>query len=299
MNSVSLPAYAKVNLFLGILGKRSDGYHELWTLFERVGLADEVTVRRLPGTQVQFRCESPEVPQDGSNLAVRAAQAYREASGWSDGVEITLVKRIPAGAGMGGGSSNAAAVLLALQRLTGAAAATDSLVNCARSLGSDVPFFLADCSFGLGRGRGDEIEPLLFHAKLWHLLVTPDFPIPTQAVYQNFRLPRVEAAPGASALRLTAPRRDPGALLDALRNGKVSSARNLLYNALEPTVEQLYPAIRRVKSELESAGLEKPTVSGSGSTVFALCDSEAQARSAGEVLRKKHPAWRIFTAETI
>ena len=285
MSSVTLPAYAKVNLFLDILGKRSDGYHELWTLFERVGLADEVTVRRLPGTQVQFRCESQEVPRDGSNLAVRAAQAYRETSGWSDGVEITLSKRIPVGAGMGGGSSDAAAVLLALQRLTGGAAAADSLVNCARSLGSDVPFFLADCSFGLGRGRGDEIEPIPLKTQLWHLLATPDFPIPTQAVYSAW-VPPTDSP-------------DWAPMKKALADRRVSEVRALLYNALEPTVEQLYPAIRRVKSELESAGLEKPMVSGSGSTVFALCDSEDQAETAAEILRTKQPNWKVFTVKTI
>lgn len=285
MNSVSLPAYAKVNLFLSVLGKRPDGTHELLTLFERVRLADEVTVRRLPGGRIQFRCESPEVPRDSTNLAVRAAELFREVSGGSDGVEITLIKKIPTGAGMGGGSSDAAAVLMALQRLSGGAAAADQLMSCARSLGSDVPFFLADRSFGIGRGRGDEIEPVPLGARLWHLLVTPDFPISTKEIYSVLVPPagNPEIAP----------------IQKALADQRLSQVRALLYNALEPAVERLYPAIRRVKLELESAGVEKSMVSGSGSTVFALCDSEAQACSAGEVFRKKHPSWRIHVASTV
>lgn len=272
---------------MSVLGKRPDGTHELLTLFERVDLADELRVERSgPAGGLEFTCEAPGVPSDGTNLAVRAARLYREASGWNDGLRIRLEKKIPAGGGLGGGSSDAAAVLLALQQLSGKVLATERLMECARSLGADVAFFAADVSWALGRERGDKIEPAVLEASLWHLLVTPNFPIPTKEIYRAFRL--------------TAPPRDPGALVTALKKGEVSSLRHLLYNALEPAVEELYPAIRQVKEAMErEGGLAHPMVSGSGSTVFALCDSENQAASAAEILKKKHPAWKIVTAQTV
>lgn len=284
MRSVTLPAYAKVNLHLQVLGKRPDSYHELLTLFERISLTDEVRVEETAGPGIELLCDSEGVPCDGTNLAVRAAELFREACGWRQGIRIRLEKRIPVGGGLGGGSSDAAAVLGALQDLSGRAASPRQLQECARQLGADVAFFAAAVPRALGRGRGDEIEPLQAGGCLWHLLVTPDFPVPTKEVYGAFRLP--------------AEPREAEPLLQALRNGTVSSARELLYNALEPVVEGLYPRIRRVKSEMEAAGLEKPMVSGSGSTVFALCDSKDQARSAGEAIRKRNPAWRIFVTAT-
>lgn len=285
MKSVALPAYAKVNLFLDVLGKRLDGYHELLTLFERISLADELTFTQASGAGITLESDSPEIPLDGTNLVVRAAQAYRRLSGESGGVAIRLRKRIPVGGGLGGGSSDAAATLRALQQLNGGVVSEPDLMACARGLGADVAFFASQTARALGRDRGDRIEPIPAGQRLFHLLVTPDFPIPTQEVYSA----------------LVPPSRNPdiAPILQALSSGQAPRVRSFLYNALEPTVEQLYPKIRRVKSEMESAGLEKPMVSGSGSTVFALCDSEAQARSSAEVLRKKQPSWRVNVASTL
>ena len=286
MKSFSLPAYAKVNLHLSVLGKRSDGYHELLTLFERVDLADELRVERSgPAGGLEFSCKAPGIPSDSTNLAVRAAQLYREASGWRDGLKIQLEKKIPAGGGLGGGSSDAAAVLLALQQLSGKALAPDRLMECARSLGADVAFFAADVPWALGRERGDKIEPAAVGALLWHLLVTPDFPIPTKEVYRAFKL--------------TGPAPDVAPLLHELQAQKISKIRELLFNVLEPAVETLYPEIRRVKGELEQAGVARPMVSGSGSTVFALCDSQDEAESAAQRIKARHPAWRVHAARTI
>ncbi len=237
-----------------------------------------------PAGGLEFTCDAPGVPSDPTNLAVRAATLYREAAGWNDGLRIRLDKKIPAGGGLGGGSSDAAAVLRALQEISGNALGPERLMECARSLGADVAFFAADVPWALGRDRGDRIEPLPLEARLWHLLVTPDFPVPTKEVYSAL-VPPVENP-------------EITLLLKALSDGQISKVRSLLYNALEPTVERLYPEILRVKSEMEAAGLEKPMVSGSGSTVFALGDSEAQARSAGEALKKRKPLWRVNVVST-
>ncbi len=249
-------------------------------------LADEVLVERAgPAGGLEFSCDAPGVPSDATNLAVRAALHYREAGGWNEGLRIRLEKRIPAGGGLGGGSSDAAAVLREMQRLSGNALSPERLMECARGLGADVAFFAADLPWALGRERGDKIEPVLLPAQMWHLLVTPDFPIPTKEVYGAFR-PAAESP-------------DVQPLLQALRNGDVSSARELLYNALEPAVEKLYPRICRVKSEMEAAGLRKPMVSGSGSTVFALCESREEAETAAEKVKRRQPSWRVHAARTI
>lgn len=280
-------AYAKVNLHLSVLGKRPDGTHELLTLFERVDLSDELEVRRSGSAgALEFHCAAPGVPSDGTNLAVRAAEAFRRASGWNEGLRITLKKRIPAGGGLGGGSSDAAAVLRAMQRLSGEVLSPERLMECARALGADVAFFAADLPWALGRERGDRIEPLPLKTQLWHLLVTPDFPIPTKEVYQAFAL--------------TPPRADATLLIRALEQRQISQIGDLLFNALEPTVETLYPEMRRVKAELEEiTGLSHPMVSGSGSSVFALCDSREQAESAAEKMKKQRSSWQIHAVQTI
>jgi len=278
------PAFAKVNLFLDTLEKRPDGYHTLKTLFERIDLADEVALRPIPGSQIRCRCSDPALPADRSNLAVRAAEGYQALLGKPLGVEITLTKRIPMAAGLGGGSSDAAAVLAGLQEMTGGGVDPKALLDLARTLGADVPFFLADVPFAWGEGRGDKIAPADFSVRLRHLLVQPDFPIPTAAVYRGHVL--------------TPFHPDARLLSEAVKTGRVERIRPHLYNALEPSVERLFPAVAGVKRALEEAGLKRPMVSGSGSTVFALCDGREPAAGAMERLSKQHPTWRVWTSQT-
>ncbi len=285
MTAVTLPAYAKVNLYLDVVGKRPDGYHELVTLFERIDLSDTLTLESISGSEIEVECDDPQIPRDGTNLVVRAAQSYCKALGTSQGYRITLKKRIPIAAGLGGGSSDAAATLQGLQRLNGSPLPEGDLLRLAKGLGADVPFFLNTTRpLALGRGRGDELEPLEIQLQLWHLLVFPTFPIPTKAVYE--------------AYRLTAPGPDVKLLLRALRDNHVPGTCNLLFNALEPTVEALYPAIRHVKAALKRARLSNPIVSGSGSTVMALCVSEQEAQEAAQLLQREEPGWQLFVTRT-
>lgn len=284
-SSVTVPAHAKVNLYLDVIGKRPDGYHELVTLFERIDLADELTLERVPGAGVEIRCGHPEVPRDGTNLVARAVEGYRQAAGWTEGVRITLKKRIPIAAGLGGGSSDAAATLRGLQELTGPLLPEKKLVELAQGLGSDAAFFLTPGPFALGRGRGECLEPVPAPAHLWHLLVFPGFPVPTKSVYQAF------------ALTHRGP--DVRLLIRALRDSDVPKIVDLLFNALEPTVEKLYPALQEVKAIFkEQAGLARPMVSGSGSTVMALCASRAEAEEAAQLLHREKPNWQMFVAAT-
>ena len=286
MRSITLSAYAKVNLFLDVLAKRSDGYHTLVTLFERIDLSDAVTLEKVSGEPLEIRCNDPAVATDGTNLVARAVESFRGITRWRQGLKITLEKGIPVAGGLGGGSSDAATTLLALQELSGIALSKEEAKALAQNLGADVSFFLEGTPWALGKERGDAIEPVPLKAQLWHLLVWPGFPIPTKAVYDAFRL--------------TPFHPDVTLLLRALRETDVSGIRDLLFNALEPTVENLYPALCLVKAAMEKPGeLMRPCVSGSGSTVFALCESEAEAQSAAERIRRCQPAWTVTVAKTV
>lgn len=292
MSSVTLPAYAKLNLYLDVLARRSDGYHELVTLFERIDLYDRVTVELIDEDRVSLSCDHPEVPLDGQNLAFKAALLYRKAAGFKEGIRIVLEKKIPVAGGLGGGSSDAATVLLALQQLTGNLVPNLKLLELAKGLGADVPFFLAQLPWALGRGRGDEIEPLGITTRVWHLLVSPGFPIPTKVVYEAFRHPTGQAG-------LTGARPDVTLLTRALRDNHVARLRDLVFNALEPTVEALYPKIRFVKSVLkEHCGLKAVLVSGSGSTVMGLCPTADEAERIKQTLEAQGSSWQIFVAAT-
>lgn len=282
---LSCPAHAKVNLHLDVVGRYPDGYHELVTLFERLDLCDEISVRLSRGEEIRFRCDQPHVPADQTNLVVKAAQGYCQALGRPLGLEIRLVKRIPVGGGLGGGSSDAAAILAALQTLTDRALPDETIWTLAKGLGADVPFFLTGSPWALGRDRGDRLEPLPIQRQFWHLLVTPDFAIPTRQIYQAFSL--------------TAPGPDVRVLLRALGEKEAAEVRDLLFNALEPTVEELYPAIRHVKAAIETQGeLKSPLISGSGSTVMALCSEKAQAEAAAKRVAVREPSWHLFVSQT-
>lgn len=282
--AVTVPAYAKVNLFLDVVGKRPDGYHSLVTLFERIDLADTLTVELTEDGRIECLCDNPQVPGDGANLAVRAAFAYRQAANDSLGIRIRLKKQIPIAAGLGGGSSDAAATLLALQQLCSNRLPEAKLDRIARQLGSDVPFFLAQRPWALGRGRGEELERVTFPATLWHLLVYPNVPILTRTVYQAFAL--------------TAPRADVTLICRALKENQVRQVEELLFNALEPAVETLYPVVRDVKATIQRVTHSRPLVSGSGSTVLALCATEQEAQAVAQRLRERETGWQLFVAAT-
>lgn len=176
-----VPSFAKVNLGLEVLGARQDGYHELRTIFQTIDLHDDVVLRPLRG-DVVVRCDHPDVPGDERNLALRAALALRRFARSRRGVEIAITKRIPVGGGLGGGSSNAAAVLMALDHLWGTGLGAAGLHRLARTLGADVPFFLVGGT-ALGLGRGDEVYPLRRQVAAHVVVVDPGRPVSTAAVF--------------------------------------------------------------------------------------------------------------------
>ena len=269
-------AHAKVNLGLSVLARRGDGYHEIESLMARVSLADEVRVARR-GSGVAVAVEGAELPADDRNLAVRAARRYLEAAGAGEvGIAIELTKRIPIAAGLGGGSSDAAAVLRALKVLV---PADLDLERLALELGSDVPFFVAGHAAALARGRGERLEPV---------------PLPRLALVLAYPGEAVSAAEAYGALQSFTPRPRLDALLEKLRSG----AEPGFVNALQPGVVRAHPVVREVIKALRAEGLRGVSMSGSGSCGLGLAPDRAEAEDTAQRMRAAHPLWTVVAAES-
>lgn len=304
-----LKSCAKINLYLQVLNKRKDNFHDLSTLFCRIGLADTIIIKERKDSLIKIKCSSRQVPKDKSNLCYAAAAllkqelklesnglpSFRQSHKLSFGLEIEIKKRIPVGAGLGGGSSNAASVLLGLNKFWDLGLPETKLMKLAAELGSDVPFFVADAKFALGRGRGEEIKPLasLKKLKLWFILVCPDIKVSTPLIYRKFD---TYASPGGAFSRLTRPKHDVKILISELSKRSFRIKLEYLFNSLEPVTTRIYPVVDQVKKALYGIGLEKVMMSGSGPAVFAVCVSEKQAREISAILRKEHKSWQIFVS---
>lgn len=253
---------AKVNLFLEVLGRRPDGYHELATLMISVGLFDTLEFTERPSGGVVLTCDVPELSTGPDNLVVRAAQLLRSRYGVSQGVEVRLVKRIPMQAGLAGGSSDAAATLAGLSALWGLNLDSGTLATLGAELGSDVSFFFygpaAWCT-----GRGEIVEPLKVGRPLDLVLVRPTEGLSTASVFKS--------------LTLAGPPVDPTATRNALQAGDLETLGKSLFNRLEEPAERLCPAVAMIRRSLEAANPLGVRMSGSGSTVFALARDESDA----------------------
>jgi 4-diphosphocytidyl-2-C-methyl-D-erythritol kinase len=280
---------AKVNLYLRILGQRPDGYHELETVMLPLDFGDEITLRPLDSGLV-LECDNPSLPTDDSNLALRAAKRLAERCGGKRGARITLTKRTPLAAGLGGGSSNAAAVLLGLRQLWGLEADDSILHQLAASLGSDVNFFLVRGA-ALCRGRGEQVEAAPCKLSTSVLLVNPGFGISTKWAYENWG----KAAPCGS--RLTASPPEVSLLLQALAKDDPAGVSRCLFNSLEAPSIRKFPVLRLIKDVMRSNGASGTLMSGSGATVFGLFDAPRTAeKSAREVREQFGPSmWTRVT----
>ncbi len=275
---INVVAPAKVNLCLEVLGLREDGYHEVRTSLQAIDLLDRLEFRldaSQEGFSMEMDPEVPGVPVGEGNLCHSAFQRFREVAGegiaGAGGLHLRLFKRIPAAAGLGGGSSDAAATLLALNELSGALLAREELADIAAGLGSDVPFFLTGGT-ALAEGRGERVRPLEAAAPLWVALAKPRGALSAREVYEAFDRRR-----GVDAGRIPATECGPeDAWRDALPEGLVASIENLMGNSLEQVVIDLNPAAGRLISAARELGV-RAMVSGSGPTVFALAASSADA----------------------
>lgn len=275
-----LEAFAKVNRSLVVLGRRPDGYHEVDTVLETIDLTDELTVEE--GEGLSLDCDDPALPAGDDNLVARAARLLAREAGVGADARIRLRKRIPAGGGLGGGSSDAAATLRALAALWGVGAGASDLARLAGRLGSDVPFFLVG-GRGRGTGRGERIEPLPDPAgSEWILLLFPPFGMPTPDVYRALGAP--ELTPGGGEPNLPGP--GTGVFPDR--------------NDLERAAERLRPELAGLRERLREAGAATARLSGSGSTVYGVFPAADVAETARRRLAQSLPAGtRTMVAPTI
>ena len=254
---MQLSAPAKVNLSFEIKGRRADGFHEIETLMTPISLADRLTIERAGDEdRIDFSCDDSSLPVGGDNLVVRAAKLFRERAGITVGIAIALEKKIPHGAGLGGGSSDAASTLLGLNELFEAGLPSEGLMKLAAQLGSDVPFFIAR-SAAVCRGRGELVTPIALDPKFPLLLLKPDFGVPTPWAYgqwkESFELPGIDYSPQEfGGIRFV--------------------------NDLEKPVFEKFVFLARLKTWLrQQPEVAVALLSGSGSTVFAVLRESGSA----------------------
>jgi 4-diphosphocytidyl-2-C-methyl-D-erythritol kinase len=258
---------AKLNLFLEVLGKRDDGYHEIESLVVPIDLFDVLTFEDDGLGCLSLICDDPTLPTDLDNLVLRAASRLRDLLGTKQTARITLAKHIPAQAGLGGGSSDAAATLVGLCRLWNQSPGASALERLAAELGSDVPFFLQN-SAAFCRGRGERIEPIEHQSTFYFVLVSPPIGVRTPDVYSRVTIP---VTPSSANLCL---------------EGLIKSDTNLLgaglFNRLQAVAEALAPDLLKVSGALNSLNpsLDGHLMTGSGSTYFGLCRDKQAALAA-------------------
>jgi 4-diphosphocytidyl-2-C-methyl-D-erythritol kinase len=284
---MNVRAYAKINVGLHVLGKRPDGYHNIETVFRLIDLYDDLQfVMADEGTL--FSSNHPLLGNDNTNLCVRAAHLLREVTGIHSGVEITLTKRIPLGAGLGGGSSDAAAVLKGLTKIWALDISTAELQTISATLGSDVPFFFSSQT-AYATGRGERLEPFSARIPYWILTVTPDVHVSTAWAYAHVEPKAANGRPDPREILLSSADK-PGVL------------REQLSNDFEESVFAEFPEIADLKERMLKQGADVALMSGSGSSVFAFFSSEKTARTLSSDLSAKYVVSITgpqFTPETI
>jgi len=274
---VKVKSFAKINLGLEIVGKRPDGYHDIRTLFQSIGLADTIEIEPAADGLIRLEGDDPSIAWDETNLVHRAARLLRERTGVRAGARIRVAKAVPAGKGLGGGSSNAAATLLALDRLWSLGLDPGTLAELALALGSDVPYFLQG-GLCLGEGRGEALRRLADFPPLPCVLVFPPYPIWTAGVYADVESSLTSSAKDSKIMRF----------LDTADFG-------LLENDLERVIFRRHPELEDFKKFFRDNGAALSLVTGSGSAVFGLFPERDEARMALDRLRGKSEARLVET----
>lgn len=265
-------APAKVNLYLEVLRKRPDGYHDIATLMLAVSLYDTLEFREEPAGAVTLACDHPGLSTGPDNLVSRAAALLRRRFPDAPGARIRLRKKIPMAAGLAGGSTDAAATLAGLNRLWHLNLTPPELTALAAELGSDVPFFVAGAPAAWCTGRGEQVEPLALGKTLWLVLACPEVGLATAEVYRRVVVPEVPQT--GEAIRR------------AVQEGDVAEIGRRLHNRLEPAAQQLCPDLADLRRRLEQVGPDGQLMSGSGSSHFALCRSRREAQRIARELRR-------------
>ena len=275
VRNIRVRAHAKINLYLNVVGKREDGYHNLETIFHSIGLHDDVIISKQETKNITVRCEHPAVPCDSRNLAYQAAQLLSNAVGGIGGIAIDIHKWIPVAAGLAGGSANAAAVLHGMNELFRLGLTQETLMHFGAQLGADVPFCLHGGA-ALGLGIGDQLTRLPALPDLPLLLLNPGIEISTAAIFKKLNFP------------LTTREKDSIIIRTYIEKGDLLSIGKNLYNLLEVPVFSKHPEIAALKTELSTqSGCCGALMSGSGATLFAIMHDSEAARQSESHFRNK------------
>ena len=275
VRNIRVRAHAKINLYLNVVGKREDGYHNLETIFHSIGLHDDVIISKQETKDITVHCEHPGVPCDSRNLAYQAAQLLSDTVGGIGGISIDIHKRIPVAAGLAGGSANAAAVLHGVNEFWGLGFTQDTLIRFGAQLGADVPFCLHGGA-ALGLGIGDQLTRLPALPDLPLILLNPGIEISTAAIFKKLNFP------------LTKHQKDGIIVTTYIEKGDVLSIGRNLYNLLEVPVFSEHPEIAVLKTELSmQPGCCGALMSGSGATLFAMMHDSEAARQSKSHFRNK------------
>lgn len=286
MDEFTIQAHAKLNLTLDVLGRREDGYHDLKMVMQSITLADRLTLRpgRAPGIQVSSSFHF--LPTGEKNLAGKAAVCFYQALGRpARDLDISITKHVPVCAGMAGGSSDAAAVLRALNRLEGDPFSPEELAHVGEAVGSDVPYCVLGCT-ALAQGRGEVLTPLSPLPHCWVVACKPDFPVSTPELFARIDSCRIRRRPDADGL------------MAALEQGDLMEVARRMYNVFEDVLpERQLARVADIKNTLIQQGALGANMSGTGPTAFGLFSSQNQAQAAYDVLKQRYQ--EVFLAETV
>lgn len=286
MNTVSMRAYAKINLGLDVIGKLENGYHEVRMIMQTINLYDKITVTRNKTGRINVKTNLSFLPTGPDNLVYRAAASLMEEFGIQDGVDIDLYKFIPVAAGMAGGSTDAAAVLKAVNKMFGLGLGDTELMERGARLGADIPY----CIMGgtaLAEGIGEKLTPLPKCPHFYLVIAKPGISVSTKQVY------------GALKLDDSITHPDTDGIIDAIRNKDVEGIADRLCNVLESVTVNEYPIIKDIKAEMIKFGALNSLMSGSGPTVFGIFTDENKAKECNEFFRSSRMVRNSYIAEPV
>ncbi len=276
MKAMTLKARAKINLSLDVLGKRPNGYHDVEMIMQQIELYDDVTVTLTSNETIELTTTESFLPTNEDNIAYRAAALMKNHFHLKRGFKIHIEKRIPIAAGLAGGSTDAAAVMIAINALCELGQTTDTLMKLGSQLGADVPFcMLKGCAFA--SGIGDELKPIKALSHTCLLLVKPSFGVSTKEIYQSLDVSQIKEHPRTQTM------------LEALENENKFEVIKGLHNVLEEVTLTRYPEVLSIKQQLTAFGAENTLMSGSGPTVFAIFKDYCKAKLALKKIKKSYP----------
>jgi len=306
MKKIRLRCPAKINLFLKILNKRKDNYHNIETIFEKISLFDTISIKEIPHDSILITTNTKQLPLDSANLCYKATDQIKKMFRIDAGVHIDIEKNIPIAGGLGGGSSNAAAVLKGLNSLWNLKIGRNLLIKLAKKLGSDVALFISNFSYILGKERGDKIFELkkLEDIKLWHVLICPKLEVSTAFAYSLYESHKrilnnkVRHTARPSKLKLTIPNYDVNIINHAILSRDVCLLDCYTYNDFSSFVFHRFKGLNSLKLKIEKISKKFVHLSGSGSTLFTIHKGRKEAFDLARELERIVGGCRLFVVST-